>query len=244
MQLSHATSKDTILARATLLTFGDSLDHTTSYPLADMVSSANRWVQKVGTWIWQSSGTWEWDDSNQTDLPSATSTMVASQQDYAIPTTVVELMRVEVKDSAGNWRKLRQIDQTEISIALTEYEETAGLPHSYDVRANSIFLYPAPSAASTTLTSGLRIYFAREATTFTVPASYTTADTTQPGFDEDFHDIICQGIAYDYLSSNDYDRSDKVFARIQTQRAELQAHQGLKNKDKKPKISPKKENYK
>src|SRR3990167_7720200 len=98
MVLSVSSGKYGILQRATLLVFGDSTDHTTDYPLADMVSSANVWLQEVTKWIWLTVGTWEFDDSNQTDLPIATTTLVASQQDYSLATTVSELLRVEVKD--------------------------------------------------------------------------------------------------------------------------------------------------
>lgn len=243
MQLSVSSGKDGILQRATFLTFGDSLDHTSDYPLADMVSSANRWVQKVASWIWKASGTWEFDDSNQTDLPSAVTTLVASQQDYALPANALEIFRVEVKDSGGNWVKLKQLDQTEVKVALTEFEETAGLPHSYDVRANSLFLYPAPASASVTLVSGLRLYFSREALTFSVPASYTTADTTQPGFNEDFHDIVTHGIAYDFLQSNDQVKAKDYYQLILFMKQDLDSQYGARNKDKKVGIKPRVESY-
>ncbi len=244
MQLSVSSGKNGIIQRATFLAFGDSTDHTTAYPLNDMVTSANRWVHQIATWIWQASGTWEFDDKNQTDLPIATTTLVAGQQDYSLPTDALKILRVEVLDSNGDYQKLDQIDQTEIRTSLTEYEETDGMPHSYDIIGNSLFLYPAPAAASVTTAAGLKIVFAREAKEFSVPASYTTADTTQPGFDEDWHEIVCLGIAYDWCSVNGpEDRADRYFQQIQAKRADLREHYGSKNKDKKVAIRPLRQNY-
>lgn len=243
MQLSVSSGKYGILQRANFLTFGDSLDHTTDYPLADMVASANRWAQNVAVRIWRASGTWEWDDANQTDLPIITTTLVAGQQDYSLPTTALSIERVEVKDSSGNYNKLQQIDQSEVSIALSELEETNGMPIFYDIIGNSLFLYPAPAAASVTTTAGLKLVVTREVTTFTVPASYTTADTTQPGFDEMWHDIICYGIAHDYLDVNGpEDRATRYFQKINMSLAELEAHYGIKNRDKRVAFKPRREN--
>ena len=183
MQLSVSTGKHGILQRATFLTFGDSLDHTADYPLADMVASANRWVQAVGLWIWRVSGTWEFDDSNYTTLPFATTNLVNNQQDYALPTTALALRRVEVRDANGIWSQLTQMDASEVGGALLEQGKIAGLPRHYDVVGNSLMLYPRPAAASVTLVGGLRMQVDRESLTFSVPASYITADPTRTGFE-------------------------------------------------------------
>lgn len=244
MQLSVSSGKFGILQRATFLTFGDSTDHTSDYPLADMVASANEWVAKVATKIWRATDTWEFDDKNQTDLPIATTTLVNNQQDYSLPTTILKLLRVQVKDSAGNWRRVLPIDQSEVDIALDEFEETAGIPIYYDILANSLFLYPKPDTSKVTASGGLKIWMEREATTFSVPASYTTADTTEPGFDEDFHDIICYGIAHDYLRANEQkQKADDYFAIITAMFEDLLNRYGNKSKDKKVKLRPKMNRY-
>src|SRR3990167_998297 len=202
MVLSVSSGKNSLIARTYFFAFGDTLDHSTDFPLADVVVSLNRWVHRVATWILRASGTWEFDDSNQTDLPIATTTLVNSQQDYSLPTTTLKIHRVEILNSSGNYQKIRQIDQSEIGEALTEYEETDGMPTKYDVLGNSLFLYPAPATGSVTMAAGLKIYVAREVTEFSTPASYTTADTTQPGFDEAFHEKPCLGAAQDWCLVN------------------------------------------
>lgn len=244
MDLSVASGKHGILQRATFLAFGSSTDHSTDYPLADMVASANRWVQRVAIWLEKASGIWDIDDQNQTDLPVATADLVAAQQDYGLPSTLIKLKRVEVKDSSGNFQKLQQIDETEIGVALSEFEKTNGMPKYYRVEGNSIFLYPAPAAASVTTTAGLKIYYNREYTTFTVPASYTTADTTQPGFEDTFHDVIPLGIAYDWcLTNGPADRAKALRQEIELLKLDLNSHYSLKNEERRPRISPSHEGY-
>lgn len=249
MQLSHSVVTDStnqagILQRATFLTFGDASNHTTSYPLVDMVTSANRWVTKTGTQIWRASRTWEFDDKNQTDLPIATTTLVAGQQDYALQTTTLKINRVEVLDSSGDYQKLSQIDQSEVPMALSEFYETDGMPVWYDILGNSLFLYPAPAAGSVTTALGLKIYFTREMTTFSVPSSYTVEDTTQPGFDEDFHDIICYGIAQDWLRANgEKAKADDYFGVINQMFIDIAQRYGQKSPDKKVAVAPRRERY-
>ena len=246
MQLSVSSGKYGILQRATFLAFGDSTSHVSDYPLADMVASANVWVQTVSAWAWESVGIWDIDDYNQTDLSAATATLVNSQDNYSIPADLIKLKRIEVLDNSGNYHEITQFDETEVEgISLTEYHETDGLPLKYRIEGNSIFLFPAPdNGVSVTLAAGLKIYYAREFTTFSVPASYTTADTTQPGFDEMFHEIIPRGIAYDWNSTNGPDdRANRHLAKIQELKLSLQKHYGRKNEDKKVAFQPRKENY-
>lgn len=234
MQLSVSSGKNGILQRATFLAFGDSTDHTASWPLADMIASANQMVHKIATRIIQASGTWQFDDSNQTDLPVATTTLVNDQEDYSLPTTAIEVTRIEVKDINGIWSKLTQIDQSEVPGSLTEFMKTSGVPTHYDITGNSVILYPAPDTAQVTASAGLKIFYARESTTFTVPASYTTADTTQPGFSESFHDTVAKGIAYDWcLSNGPDDRATRLRQEIEIDLGDLKSQIGMKNKDKK-----------
>jgi len=137
----------------------------------------NVWYRRVNSWIWESTGTWEYDDSNYTDLPVATGTLVAAQQDYEIPTTAQKIDRVEILDSSGNYQVLEQIDKSQIkSIAMSEYMETDGMPVKYDLVGCSILLYPAPAAANVTTAAGIKVYFSRDIRDFA--CKYGTADAT------------------------------------------------------------------
>lgn len=167
------------------------------YPIVAKTRSANEWVRKVATWIWQSTGDWEFDDSNQTTLPVATRDMVDEQQDYALPTSAFKIDRCEVKDSNGDFQLITPIDKSEVSeSAMSELLETAGMPVYYDLVGDSIILYPKPSATLTTITDGLKLYLSRDI------SSFTSTDTTkEPGFMPYFHRIISIGMAYDYAVS-------------------------------------------
>ena len=196
----------------------------------------NERLKKVNSLIWKATGTWEYDDSNQTDLPIATTDLVDGQQDYSLPSYVQKIMRVEVLDSDGNARALTQIDQSEISQALTEYHEDAGLPTAYDLIGGSIFLYPKPSSSYVTLTNGLKIYFSRDVVEFN-----STATNTEPGFVENFHRMLSIGASLDYCTgflSDDQTRIITLQNMWNDYKEELLQFYGSRNQAKKLKISP------
>ena len=145
MQINISTSKEDSLYHYALFLLGLLNTDTTSFPAADFIRSANSWTRKAVYLTWKNSSIWEFDDSNYTTLPIGTTTLVDSQQDYALPTNALDVQRVEVKDSSGNFQVLKQFDKTQITEALTEYYETAGMPVYYDVIGGSLFLYPKPA---------------------------------------------------------------------------------------------------
>lgn len=245
MQWSTSSGKDGIIQRATFLAFGDSNDHTASWPLADMTSSGNRAVQKISLKIWAANSMWEIDDLNQTDLPSALTTLVNAQNDYSLPTGIFKVERVEVLDNGSNWHVLVPRELREIPQAIPMYFQTAGLPKEYWIKGNSLWLFPAPdNGLSVTLASGLRIYFTRKFTTFSVPASYTTADTTNPGFDEQFHDTVAKIMAQDWcLVNGPADRLKNISDSITADFLDLQQHYGVKWRDKRTSVKPTREIY-
>ena len=133
-------------------------DDTTAYPLDDKVRNVNSWYDRVISLILQSDARWEFDDLNSTDLPIATTTLNANQQDYGLDSAVqYKIQRVEILDSSGNALRLTPIsEQDKKGIALTEYRETAGTPREYDLIGNSMFLYPK---SNYTKALGLKMYF-------------------------------------------------------------------------------------
>ena len=77
------------------------------------------------------------------------------------------------------------------------------------------------------------------------PSPDTTADTTQPGFDEGFHDLVPMGIAYDYLFANEkFDKADKIMEQLLLGRQNLESHYAIKWKDKRPVIRPRRLHFK
>lgn len=199
---------------------------STSYPLKDKARNINRHYYVAITDILKSNGRFQFDDSNLTSLPVSTTDMVASQQDYTIPTGLLKLLAVEVKDNGGNWVRLKEIDKRDLN-SITDFENTPGMPKYYDVSGNTVMLYPAPSAASTTLTAGLKMHYQREVDHF------ASTDTTQePGFAEPFHRILSLGASYDYLVLNSsQDKSDRVLAQYEALRRDLRDFYSTQNLD-------------
>ncbi len=161
--------------------------------------------------VWESAGGWQYDDSNATTLPIAKTTMVHNQQDYSLPTDAQRLEAVVVKDTGGNWNKLRPFDIHDTTIAPSEYLEGTGLPLYYDCIGRSVMLYPTPGSAYCTLASGLGIYVSRNVTEFAVTASSET-----PGFATPFHRILSYAVALDFLQDN----AQKQFLIVQKDRLE------------------------
>lgn len=178
--------------------------NSTSYPIEAKTRNANRWAYQAQLAFIDGNSRWQMDDSNLATLPHLTTTIVNGQGDYTLPSEFLRLERVEVKDSAGDYKLLLPLDHRDIKTGYTEFEETDGLPKYYDVVGNSINLFPKPSTTDVTTTEGLRIHILREIDIF------TTSDTTQElGFPEPFHRIVSLGASFDYLMSRgDYDKAN------------------------------------
>lgn len=170
---------------------------TASYPLADITRNVNQEYHNVNRLIWDSADDWHYDDTNQTDLPVSTTNLVHNQQDYSVPSTAQRIRRVEIKDSNGNYVKLFPILQEDIDISIKEYMEEAGLPQYYDLVDNSIYLFPKPSSAYCTTTSGMDVYFDRDIVEFT-----TASTTASPGFATPFHRLLSLQAAIDFTEDN------------------------------------------
>lgn len=201
-----------------------------TYLNSDKVRNMNIAYQDVARLIWESASGWQFDDSNATTLPLVKTTLVHNQQDYSLPSTAQRVEEVIVKDSAGNWQKLKQFDIHDTSIALPEYYETPGMPLYYDMIGRSIMLYPTPSSGYTTLASGLGVYINRDVTEFGVSAT-----STVPGFATPFHRILSYAAAIDFSQDQTQkqmliqqkDRLEKGLTRFYSKRA-VEEHQQIK----------------
>lgn len=183
---------------------------TNSNSLGDsvIVTLINSAVDRPTSLIMQYDRRWNWDDTNQTDLPIATADLVTNQQDYQLSVAFLEILRVELKDSNGNWTKLEPFNQSDLKYTtLTDYQKTAGTPIQYELIGSSVFLYPKPSY---TQTASLKIYYQR-------PASYfiSTDTTKQPGFNSMYHELVPLWASYQYATANGLKNSNQLMAAIQ-----------------------------
>ncbi len=234
MYIYDTTNPYLSLYHDTLFKLGISRSNTTQYPLADFIRSANNWYRRANNWIWHSTGTFEYDDSNYTNLPIATTDLVADQRDYLLPSTAQKIDRVEVKDAGGDWQVLKAFDKSQTQTAMEELYSTSGMPQRYDMVGNSIMLYPAASSEMTTLSQGLKLYFSRDIDEF------TTSDTTaSPGFSESFHELISIGAAIDYANVIDQSRLGVLNNQLVELKKELEQFYGSRHRDLKTNIGRK-----
>ncbi len=190
----------------------DSTD--TSYPRVSKTRRANSAYKKVVNWLINTDGFWEFDDTNKTDHPRGKGTLVEGQEDYTFASDYLQISEIDILDKDGiTYRRIRPLDHMELGDQSpdeyfgleTNGSPKKGLPEYFDLVSDDSFrLYPAPSATYCTLANGIRIWFKRNPTAFTV-ASGTTADTTEPGFAV-HHEILAYMIAVPYCMSYKKDR--------------------------------------
>lgn len=249
MQWSDPTNHQGIIQQAYFYAFGDTLDHSSDFPLTDVTAHGNIWYANVGLAIWKANKIWEWDDANQTTLSVATTNLVNGQSDYSLPTSILHVAGAAVLDVSGNWETLTEIDPREVmkatGIDWDYYQSVAALPAEYALYDNSVWLKPPPdNGVSVTLAAGLKLWVSRSVTTFSVPASYSTADTTVPGFDSSFHWIVPMGIAHEYLMANGQEsKAMGYLSKMTLGLKELARAFETRNEDKPNVVKPRRENY-
>ena len=211
----------------------------TSYPLEAKIRRVNIGQEDVAGFLLDVDGRWQWDDTRRTDFPVATQAMIAGQRDYAFNADFLRILRVEVLDSNGKYQLVKPIDQADISgVSLTDFMETAGMPQYYDKVGNSIFLYPAPSTAMTTLTAGLKVHYQRASLLF------TTVDTTaEPGFASPYHVILAYMAAIPYCMTYKKDRVGMYQQEVERLKQELAKHYSKREEDERAIITMKRINH-
>lgn len=141
----------------------------TQYPTYRIVNSVNNYLDTVTGYAIGADRRFQWDDTNHTKLPIGTTNLVANQSDYNFLldeqfNSILNLTRIDILDTNGNYRKLEPIDESQIPDALDEFERVNGQPIYYDKIADNIIrLYPKPL---TSVTAGLQFYFQRTGSYF------------------------------------------------------------------------------
>lgn len=172
---------------------------------------------------------WTYDDQNQTDLPIATTALVAGQQDYEMSIAFLSIDRVEIMDLNGNWLFLMPIGQHDIRyVALEQYLKGTGTPLQYNKEANSIFLYPTPNYSQA---ASLQIYYTRG------PVEWDGSTMTfVPGFNSLFHDLIAYWMAYEFAMANGKSNATQIWQMIQLKEQSLYDFYGQRSRDERPRM--------
>lgn len=190
-------------------------------------------MDSVVSLIFEYDQKWEWDDANNSDLPIATTSLVASQSDYSIPVTHLKILKLRIKDANGNWISIDPVDRNVLSDA--ELNALPSTPRKYDKVGNSIFLYPAPNYA---YSGGLEVQFQRGGSYF------VASDTTKvPGFASIFHRLISLPAARDYCVINNPTRLVSINNEITRVEAKIASFFADRNKDEKQFFSLAREDY-
>ena len=225
----------------------------TSYSRQGKTSRVNNSLELVVGWIINADGTWQFDDTNYTTHPRGTGTLVEGQQDYSFSSEYLQIEAIDILQD-GNpdiWVKIKQIDHSEMNgMSPDQYfgvgsdgNPAKGFPTHYDINGDTIRLYPAPAAASNVvLADGLRVWFKRTASLFTV-ASDTSTDSVEPGFASPYHIILAYMASVPHCMSYKKDRVALYEKKVMDFKKEIIKHYSHKNQDKRPVMSNKEISY-
>lgn len=208
---------------------------STQWPTYKIVNSCNNYLDLITGYAIGADSRFQWDDTNHTALPEGTTNLVASQSDYSFLTdqqgnTILTLTRLEVSDGS-NWHQLKPLDHSEVDDALANFESTDGTPVYYDKIADNIVrLYPTPS---TSVTSGLKLYFQR------TPSYFTASDTTKaPGVAPLLHRGFVIAAAYDGAMTLGLPNFNLLAAEKQLEEQKMITYFSDRNKDEVRRIKP------
>lgn len=167
--------------------------------LKQFTNLANKSYDNVTSQILQAEGDYTWDDYNFTNFPIGATNLVTTpgseQADYTLPvagspgstdpSSFIRFIKAQIKDAYGNYQNLYDISESMTDTPLETLYKQPGFPQYYQLRSNSITLYPAPLAAQVTATAGLKIFFQRSQIDFA-----STDTTKQPGFPQIYHYLM------------------------------------------------------
>ena len=212
----------------------------TSFPLARATREINASLEELVGDIINADGTWEYDDTNYTDLPRGTGLLIEGQEQYSFAAEYLQVTAIEILDTNSIYRRIKPLDHKELNgLSPREYfgmsggNPVKGFPEYFDILGDSIFLYPAPAAASNvTLTAGLRVWFKRTADLF------TTSDTSQaPGLPSTHHVLLAYMAAIPYAMSYKKDRVGWLEKKVVEMKKTLLAHYGMREKTREKQIT-------
>lgn len=162
----------------------------TTYPIAKKTLYANMANRQILTQIFKVYGGWKYDDKNFTDLPIATSNLVANQTIYELPDNIsIDAVYIQ-NENDDEWTKLTRITLEDIPDAEPSYEDIPATAGRYRIIGNQIKLYPAINYSKD---DAIMVEFSRDISAFLV-----TDTTKEPAFDSIFHEAIAVFIAYQY----------------------------------------------
>lgn len=201
----------------------------TQWPTVRIANSYNNWLDTVTGYAIGADRRFQWDDSNHTKLPIGTTNLVASQSDYSFlvdeqGNSILNLLRIDLLDEYGNYRKLIPISESDISIALDELYKDEGTPEYYDKIADNIIrLYPTPAVS---VTAGIKFHFQRTGSYFEA-----TDTTKEPGVSPLLHRGFVIAAAYDCALTLGLQNLNALAVEVQKEEAKMRQYFAIRNTD-------------
>lgn len=228
MQFSDTTNLTGIVQIARDLSDTDS----EQFPIEELTNYVNMGLDEFTRIAIMSDGNWKFDGSNHSDEPEESINLVASQANYALTTSSVELLvieRVEALDANGNYYLLRPINYDEIGDRpLSQIFNSEGDPIYYDLRGNDVFVYPTPASNRT---NGLKIFYKRNVEKFV-----KTDTTKEPGIPSIFQPFLPVYAAYRKAIADNLANLAVLKADLDTWESKISTYYAKRNQTTNPRL--------
>jgi len=151
------------------------------FTLEEKTAYLNRALDYVASIVEECDRSWTFDDNNYSTHAIATTDLIQGLTNYTLDFKHLEVTAVEVLNN-GEWLRLNPVDVEKLDGSITDYKKTPGIPQEYDLKGNSLWIYPRSNEA---VTAGLKLHFKRNMDYFV-----KTDTTKEPGFDRRFHELV------------------------------------------------------
>ncbi len=221
--------------------------NSTSYPNSKMLVDLNIWQSYVVAMINESQDESDFDDINYGDYPIVIQSL-DTVRDYQIPQSekVISIKTVSISYDGSTWYRATPMDDSEYEYAFPPSGATTAnttldarfsrTAPKYDVKYNSVFIYPMPTQQDVDNGGQIQIEWSRDAKDFT--SSDLTTGTITPPFDSAFHPMLAYGPACEYAVSKRLDVKNDIQVRLNELEQRLKRQYGDKQKDRVMQLKP------
>lgn len=224
-----------VATKARALTHSD----TSSYTAANLLIDINIWYQFAVDMIFESQDDSDFDDQRNTTYPILTTPLVAGQRDYSMPVSnqVLKIKRVDITYDGSTYFRATPFDdgvpQWGMGNPTMEDANMIKAAPRYDIKYNSLFIYPLAQASDVSAGAQIRIEWERNITPFTT-ADYTidpSDSTVILGFDAPFHPIVAYGAGYEFANANNLPQLQNIKNDLDRIETRLRTAYGRKDLD-------------
>ena len=226
---------------------------TNQYPNSDRLIDINIWLQKIVGMIFDAQDETDYDDQNRTDYPIKT-TPLTTNRDYSIPATekILKIKALSVAYDGVTFYRAKPVEFADTGLANSTAADAtqnatidaffSRTAPQYDVKYNSVFLYPAATAADVAAGGQMIMEWFRQPIPFTL--SDLTTGTLTPGFDDTFHAMLAYGPAFEYCTAKGLEAAGTYAKVLQDFEARLRTQYSSKQLDRKYSLQADYQTYK